>query len=419
MIRIRMLSASAPVIAGSLLVAGSPASLASGFAVPEISIAGLALANAMVANTSDAGALPYNPAAMAFLGDASAGGGLMIIGPTNKVSNTLFNEGESFDTEGSDWILSGMAHGHIAMSDQLALGLSVNSPFGLEIVWPSEAFADGFAAAGAAGQEPTRSKLELVSASPSISYRINDEAAIAAGFDLYWIRDIKFNTTANIICCGTGTGTGFHLSGLFRRGDWSFGASYFSSADVDLDDGKVSGIEAEATIDLPWRAQVGVHYQATDAIGVEFDITRTGWSKFDKLEIFAADGFTNAALGGPLVTSTNDWDDANAYRLGVTWALSDKTRLRFGYSYDETPQDDDHFSARIPDNDRHLFGVGFSHELGDSGWDIEGGYMYVALRDRSLDLPPPTSSEPNGTSLYDGDYEADVHLVGLGISKRF
>ncbi len=39
---------------------------ASGFRIPEASIAGLGASNALVADTSTAGALPYNPAAMAF-----------------------------------------------------------------------------------------------------------------------------------------------------------------------------------------------------------------------------------------------------------------------------------------------------------------------------------------------------------------
>ena len=419
MITYRTISLCGRPLVGAAIIACGSAAQASGFAVPEVSLAGLALSNAMVANTTEAGALPYNPAVMAFLGDGSVGLGLMTLGPSNEVSDTFLNPGASFEGEGSDWLLSGMAHGHVALGETLALGLSVNSPFGLETVWPSEAFAAGFAAVGAAGQEPTRSKLELISASPSMSYKINDEASLAAGFDLYWIRDLKFNTTATPICCGTGSGIGYHLSGLFRRGDWSFGATYFSSADVDVDEGSVGGLEANTSVDLPWRAQIGAYYQATDALGVEFDITRTGWSSFDKVEIFASDGFINAAVGGPIVTTTNNWDDVNAYRLGVTYALSDQTDLRFGYSYDETPQDDDHFSARIPDADRQLFSLGVSHELGSSGWDIEGGYMYVRFNDRSLDLPAPTSSEPNGTFLYNGDYESHVHLLGLGVSKRF
>ena len=52
---------------------------ASGFSVPEMSTAGLALSNAMVANTREVGAIPYNPAVMAFLKDGSAGAGTLLI----------------------------------------------------------------------------------------------------------------------------------------------------------------------------------------------------------------------------------------------------------------------------------------------------------------------------------------------------
>lgn len=406
-----------------MLVLGGLEAEASGFALPEMSIAGLGLANALVANTSDAGALPYNPAVMSFLGDASLGGGVMLINPNNKVSDTWLDPGAKYSGKTPDWIVTGMAHGHMSVNDNLALGLSVNTPFGLETRWPSRAFATGFAAVGAPGGEPTQSKLELISASPSVSYKLNEDAAIAAGLDIYWVRDLQFNTASTRICCGDGTGAGFHLSGLYRRGPWSFGASYYSSSSIDIDDGKVappgSELVANTEIDIPWRAQIGVGYQASDSLNMEFDITRTGWSAFDELKVYASDPLVNASLGGrPLVSSANEWRDANAYRLGVNWDLSEATRLRLGYSYDETPQDDDYYSARIPDNDRHLFSVGVRHKLSD-GWELEGGYMYVMWKDRSIDQPAPTSGEPNGTALYNGDYESNSHLLGVGLNKRF
>ncbi|MEN8176485.1 MAG: porin, partial [Pseudomonadota bacterium] len=354
-------------------LAWSGASQASGFSVPEMSAVGLGLSNAMVANTREAGAVPYNPAVMVLLGDASVGAGGLLISPNLEVSDTFLNPGKSFDSDAPDWIASGFAHGHVSLNEVLGLGISINSPFGLQTNWPSAAFASGFAAVGAAGAEPTLSELELVSASPSLAYKINDNAAVAAGFDLYWARQLFFNTPANGID-GDGTGTGWHLSGILTRGDWSLGAAYFSSTELDIE-GNVAGIPAETDLELPWRFQVGARYQATDQLGVEVDFTRTGWSTFDKLVISHAD------LGVPLVTSANNWDDANAYRLGVTYDLSDATSLFFGYTFDETPQDDEHFSARIPDADRHLFSLGVSHELA-GGWNLEGGYMYVNFKDR-------------------------------------
>ena len=403
-------------LAAAVSLAAGSASQASGFAVPEISIAGLGLSNALVANTREAGAVPYNPAATAFLGKASIGGGLMALHPKMEVSDTLFNSGSSFDSEGKSWIGTVMGHGHYTFGEDLSLALSINTPFGLETRWPSEAFGTGFAAVGAPGKEPTQSKLELIAASPSLTYRINENAAVSGGFDLYWSRKLAFNTAdTRITNDGTDSGTGFHLSGLARAGDWSFGASYFSAASIDIDGSVETGgakIPAKTTFDIPWRAQIGVYYQAMENLGLEFDITRTGWSSFDELAI------DHAELPVTLVTSNNNWKDANAYRLGVTYGLSETTDLRFGYSYDQTPQEDKNFSARIPDADRHLFSIGFSHEVAD-GWDMEGGYMYVKFNNRTLDLPPPTSSEPNGTMLYNGKYNSSVHLLGLGVSKTF
>lgn len=412
----RTAAAVVQVMAATLSLTTTSSVLASGFAVPEISITGLGLSNALVANTREAGALPYNPAASAFLGQASVGAGLIALHPSMSVSDTFLNPGRKFDSEAKDWFAVPMAHGHYALNDDFSLALSINAPFGLETNWSSEAFGRGFAAVGAPGKEPTKSQLELISASPSLTYKINEDAAVSAGFDLYWSRKLAFNTSdTDISNNSTDSGTGFHVSGLFRHGDWSFGGTYFSSASIDID-GKVKTggmtIPAKTTLELPWRAQIGVHYQAMENLGIEFDITRTGWSKFDEIKI------EHESFPITLVESVNNWNDVNAYRLGVTYGLSDKTDLRFGYSYDQTPQDKKYFSARIPDADRQLFSVGFSHRL-DNDWNIEGGYMYVKFNNRSLSLPPPTGNDPNGTLLYDGDYKSSVHLLGLGVNKTF
>ncbi len=120
------------------------------------------------------------------------------------------------------------------------------------------------------------------------------------------------------------------------------------------------------------------------------------------------------------LTSENKWDDANAYRLGATYDITGATQLRFGYTRDETPQQDKYFSARIPDADRDLFSIGVGHKLAND-WTIDAGYMYVKFEERSISQPvwDTTTTEFNGTSAVNGDYESSVHLFGLGISKTF
>ena len=51
-------------------------------------------------------------------------------------------------------------------------------------------------------------------------------------------------------------------------------------------------------------------------------------------------GDGRGADGVTLATSTNNWDDANAYRLGISYQLTPRTQLRFGYTLDKTGQKD-------------------------------------------------------------------------------
>ncbi|MCU7797586.1 MAG: outer membrane protein transport protein, partial [Candidatus Thiodiazotropha sp. (ex Myrtea spinifera)] len=124
--------------------------------------------------------------------------------------------------------------------------------------------------------------------------------------------------------------------------------------------------------------------------------------------------------GVNIVTSDNNWDDANAYRLGATYDISQATQLRIGYTFDETPQDDAFFSPRIPDSDRQLFSFGLGHTLGN-GWTIDAGYMYVKFDERTINSTTAAvaGQETNGTTAVNGTYDSSVHLFGLGVTKHF
>lgn len=394
----------------SVLGATGHTAQASGFAVPEISILGLGTSNAVVANTKDLGAIPYNPAAAAFHPGATLTGGLMLVAPSLEVTTASGNH----ESQGEDVIPIPMLQGTYAISDVITLGLGINAPLGLETEWETTTFP-GFAAVGAAAGHPTSSKIELVDISPTLAFRIGPHTAIAAGLDYYYVKTVEFSA-AGLASEGDGDGWGWNASLIHEQGPWGFGLAYRSQVDADIEGssrillGGSAGLVSPATaeIPLPWRAQAGVRYQATDQLAVEFDITRTGWSSFDTLVI-------NNGFGG--VTSTNNWKDANAYRLGGTYMLTPRTQLRFGYTYDKTPQPRGFFSARIPDNDRHLFSVGLGHDLG-SGLSIEGGYMYVQFEDYTH-ASTAIGLEPNGTLLYNGEYESSVHLFGVGLAKQF
>ncbi len=383
---------------------------ASGFAIQEYSIAGLGMANALVANPEEPGAFAYNAAAMGFHEDSSVSAGAMAIVPNIEVKT----ETGKHESEGDDVVGVPLFQGALKIGTDWTLGLGLTAPFGLETKWEQGTFP-GFGPS-APFLAPTHTELKLFAISPTLTYRINRYLSVAGGADYYNATNVKLNTQL-IDVDGDGDTTGWNLGMLLRAGDWSLGLSYHSDVTLKIKgDFKLDGtpkIPAKADVDLPWRLQTGLRWRATDKLAVELGFARTGWSKFNQIIVKTRSGSV------PLVISTNDFRDANGYRVGTSFQLSPDTQLRLGYSFDNTPKRDEHFSARIPDNDRHLFGIGAEQDLGD-GWGIEAGYMYVHFENNNYSSNTPfTGGDPNGTSALNGKYESHVHLFGLGLTKVF
>jgi long-chain fatty acid transport protein len=400
--------------------------LASGFMLPESSVAGIGTANAMVANPSARGAFPYNAAAMGFHDSSSIAVGTYFISPSFSVDTAT----GSHDSQGADWLTIPMIQAALKLDDRWRLGFGVTTPFGLETRWQDGTFPAVSGTRTVGGYQvplghPTSSKLEIVDFSPTATYRVNDDLSLSAGLDLYWAKTAKLDSTLGALK-GDGQGLGFNLGALYRQGPWSFGAAFRSSATLTLEGdftpksqvlvalGRLArGQSAELDLDLPWRLQVGARYAFDQRLAVEFDISRTGWSEFNDLKI------TGKRSGALIFSDQNDWDDANAYRLGLTYRASEQTELRFGYTYDETGQGDDHFSARVPDNDRHLFSLGLAQSLGQ-GLSLEAAYMYVMAEERDYrGARNYAGGDINGTTALAGDYSMDAHLIGLEIVKVF
>ena len=423
--------------AAVVALCGASNTVASGFAVPELSTAGIGTANALVANPDERGAIIYNPAAMAFHEQSVLAAGMLFLGPSLSVDIP----GGGGDATTADWFVAPMVQLALRLDDKWSAGLGVTAPFGLETRWPLNTFPQltgtmqlpppprGPGGSIPLSPQPTQSKLEIVDFTPTVTYRVSPEFAVSAGADVYWARAAQLDSSITQLQ-GDGSGLGFNLSAMYVKDRFSAGVNFHSAATLSLEGtytmlnptlvllGANPSQTAELDLDLPWRLQLGVRYEVIpDKLAVEFDWTRTGWSQFKEIKV------TGDLTGATLIQDQNQWDDANAYRLGATYNLTDATQLRLGYSFDETPQGDEYFSARVPDNDRHLFGLGVAHKLNDKV-QIELGYMYVKLEDRDFRSARPydpmnAPSEVNGTTALDGDYSSDVHLIGLEISTTF
>jgi long-chain fatty acid transport protein len=420
-------------------------SLASGFAVAELSTAGVGTANALVANPDDVGAFAYNPAAMGFHDASSLALGTLLIGPSFSVETSSGNN----DSHGADWIATPMITGAAVINERWRAGVAVNAPFGLETRWEVNTFP---ALAGSSdvqvqttapppyppvpitinvelpnGAEPTASKVEVLDLMPTLAFRVTDDLSVSAGMDYYYAKKARLNSTLTTLS-GDGQGYGFNLSALFAADRWSVGVTYHSAATVEIEGSYIPTTDypalrgtlppaqdASLDLNLPWRLQVGARFKITPSLAVEFDLKRSGWSEFQEIAV-------KGSYGQLILKDENNWEDANAYRLGLTWQALERTQVRLGYSYDETPQDEDHFSPRIPDNNRHLLGIGLAQDLG-RGWQIDVGYMY-AFFDGKRNVTGSRSygglgDEINGTTAIAGEYDANAHLIGLELTKIF
>lgn len=428
-------------LTGSLSLAlANQVATASGFSVPELSALGVGTANAVVANPVDAGAFAYNPSTMGFHDGSSMALGTVLINPKFEVTTASGNH----ESQGGDWFASPIFQTALKVNEQWRIGIGVNAPFGLETRWKVGTFPKLTGTAVTLplpapvgpldipnGNHPTSSKLEIVTFTPTLAYRLNDDLSLAAGVDYYKAREAKLNGSLAKVD-GDGDVLGWNVSALFRRDAWSIGASFHSAVTLDidgwytpLDQGLVrlnrrmpgSGLppsqSARLDLNLPWRLQLGARYEVNNELAVELDWTRTGWSSFDKLEVIGS-------MDGLIARDVNDWSDANAYRLGLTYDVRPTTQLRFGYSYDETGQHESHFTARSPDNDRQLFAVGVGQDLGQ-GWALEAAYMYVAVNERKIrsNVSYMPGEDVNSSDAFDGDYSQNSNLLALEARKSF
>jgi len=391
-----------------LLLLIPAAGYSSGFRLPESSVAGISLSNAIVANSDTAGALIYNPALMsAHQERRTVNAGLSNI---RLDLNAKPDFGTSTDNKGQDSINLPNFYYMDRMSPDWAWGIGLDTPFGLITKWPNDTFPAYAGPLNPLGPyEPEASKIKMINITPNVSFKIDEHNFVALGLNYYDLKELEFSTQA-IEIKGEGSASGYTLAYFYQRDAWSFGATYRSSVKVDvdghiMDDGIALGIRADASakITFPSMFQIGIRNKLNAQLAIEFDIERTNWSSFDEIEIKHKHPF----LPNP-ISSTNKWDNVNAYRLGLTYQLNEPVQLRFGYTRDQTPQSDKYFSPRIPDADRQMISGGFAYAM-NTDVNLEGGLMYIRLDDRTV----------SGSAGFDGKYTGKAYMLGLGITAKF
>jgi long-chain fatty acid transport protein len=410
---------------------------AAGFALIEQGVKGLGNAYAgAAASAEDASTIFFNPAGMTLLDGSQVVAGLHLIQPSTK-----FTDGGSSTAGGGD---GGDAANLTAIpnlfyvtdiNDEVKFGLGVSVPFGLGTQYEN----------GWRGRyQGVETAIEAININPSLAFKVNPQWSVGLGANIQYFKAkltnaVDFSTICigalgPAACAGMGLATpqtaatdgfaditgnswgfGYNLGVIFEPTEATrIGLAYRSQVKQDLEGKADFTLPAAAqpvfgttfadtnisgTLNLPSTLSLSLFHQFTDTWALLADITRTGWSSYDKLVI----DFENPAKGPS--EDVNNWEDVNRYSVGVTFTPSQTWTYRAGVAYDESPIPSAELrSVRSPGSDRTWLSLGLGYRMSNS-LTVDLGYAHLFAKNADINRTGATLDVVNGT------YNSSVNIL--------
>jgi long-chain fatty acid transport protein len=404
---------------------------AEGYAVNVQGVKQIGMGHVGTAINWDASSMQFNPGALATLNAkySLAMGGSLVWSSTDYThpSNSALNA-ETDNPIATPFYLYGSAK----LTDKLAVGLAVYTPFGSSNIW-GDTWAGKYLI-----QEITMKSIYI---QPTVSYKVNDWMSVGAGLNIVY-GQFKLNKAFPIMNPADGsyiTDGGAELSGntvkygynlgifLQPTEKLNIGISYRSQVDIELDDSEgegtfsfpstvppalVAGYNAlgvkdgsfTATLPLPASLNVGLAYQIDEKWLVSADVNFVEWSVYKTLEFVSEDA---AALNSK---STRAWDNTMAYRIGVQYSANEKLDLRAGFYYDETPVQNNHYAPETPGANKIGITGGFSYLLNEK-FSIDAAFLYGVGEEVT-----GTSVDSENNPIFSGKYQNTAFIPSIGIT---
>lgn len=405
-----------------LTIVTSSILFASGWRLPQSSSKSIALSGAYVANANGADATYYNPANMSFNKNISqVEFGLINISlPSMKYTDNNSSANKDGKSEKQSSFLPSIFFVSKDYGDKnIRYGLSLNIPGGLTRKWNSayqKAYAQEFS-------------LKIIEINPTIAYKVADNFSIGGG-----IRAII--SSGVVKSDGTDAGKpairdmegetveyGFNLAVAYKPNDFSnLSATYRSNIDLKeegnaklyLSGTKVYDGGASVTVPLPAVLTIAYAYGINEKTTVEFEFDRTYWSAYEDLDFTYKSSIPIALKSAFDDPKTRDWEDTNAFRIGLTHKYNNKLTMMAGFSKDGHPIPEKALSFESPDYNSNTISFGADYNLDESS-SLGFGYLYSQKDDRTA-----TNTNPDGTKYLDGKIsDVKAHLLSVAYRMNF
>lgn len=440
-------------VAGAMLVmAGSAA--ASGFALIEQSGSGLGNAYAGgAAGAEDASTIFYNPAGMSKLTGKQIVVAGNMIRPSAKFSGTATGlapfqtAGTGLGGDAGSWALVPNAYFAMELNAQTRLGLGINAPFGLQTQYDAT-WMGRF--------QGIKSKIQTINLNPSASYQVNDTVSIGAGLNYQRVTGELTSMTnypaavyagalaagagaaaaaaaaapyANVEGASTLTGSdsawGYNFGALFNVSPQTrVGVAYRSRIKYNLN-GSVSfanrpvalaaSLPDQAVtlaITMPDSFSASAFHQLDDKWDVMTDVSWTGWSVFQQLNVLKTNG---VSLSTP---TPENWRDTWRVSAGANYHYSAQWMVRAGLAFDQTPVSDTFRTVRIPDANRTWLSVGGQYKPSKEG-ALDFGYAHLFVSNGTLNQSAAANSDLSGKGYLTGTYKNSVDIFSVQYAHSF
>ncbi|WDY59252.1 OmpP1/FadL family transporter [Pseudomonas sp. PSKL.D1] len=418
----------------SLAVAVSLASsqlFAAGFALNEQSISGMGTGFAGRSSSADDASTVYgNPAGMSRLKrEQFTVGGAAVIAKTD-ISGPGSNYGG--ETDGDMVPVVGVPMGYYVkpIDDHWSVGFGVYVPFGLVTDYGSD---------DAARYWGKKSKVEVVTFQPTISYAFNDKVSIGFGPTINRIKgELGSNLSSKgllgvngpdgeVKIKGDDTAIGYNIGVLVQATDRTrLGLTYHSMVDYKLEgDTRVSypipqlGLSGKFDASLKIKTPESVDFSITHELDDQWTLyAGSTWTRWSRLESIIVKNEVSAAYPLQTITEEQNWHDTWAHAIGASYKVNKEWTLRAGFSIDQSPTNNHDRSPRIPTGDRKAvsFGAGWSP---NDDMTIDVAYSYLWEEDTKVNNLPDSQQEALLKGSYQAKYENSAHGIGASLTYRF
>lgn len=442
---------------------------AQGFSVYEQGTCAMATGGATVAQPcGDASSIFFNPAGLLDTEGITLSAGATLIAAQGSFTSDYTHTETDLQ---NDPIPAPHLYGTWRASPELAVGLGVFVPYGLETQWPAN--WDG-------AFEGYDNGVESIYIQPTVAYQVTDRIRVGGGpilgigsvtlnqrldasqqqvqgsdtetpDDDVYLADlgVPFHTAfADASLEGNGAiGYGGHIGVTVEASDrLRFGARFMTpvtftydgeatfeqvdtglqlpdnnpitgssrSLDFVLESAFVNGplvdqsVETELT--MPAQLVAGLAVDITDRLLVKADYQWTGWSSFDTIPLdFEEDALDQNRREG--------YDNTHAARIGASYALTDALTLRGGYLYNQAAAPDRTVTPLLPEADRNHITAGLGWRATEAV-EVNVAYQYLGQNDRRGRIRGGRVGEENPTAedLNSGLYSFHAHLIGTTLT---